>query len=155
MLGFDFEVFGGMGEAFSIMLGLLVPVWLIWEFDAGLFVERSYFGFAEMDGNLSVSSDENTFENDKKLGFMSVIALVLSFVSVSEGWIANDLVNALVFVISGLSLLSFLHQVYLLRQVKICESANEDFAKKRQENEVYFFLFFYTVAYLSGGKTLS
>ena len=143
MIGFDFEVFGGMGEAFSIMLGLLVPVWLIWEFDAGLFVERSYFGsfFAEAAGI--------------SFGIMPVIALVLSFVSVSEGWIANDLVNALVFVISGLSLLSFLHQVYLLRQVKICESANEDFAKKRQENEVYFFLFFYTVAYLSGGETLS
>ena len=88
-------------------------------------------------------------------GIVPVIAIVLSFVSVSEGWIANDLVNALIFVISGLSLLSFLHQVYLWRETKICESANEDFAKKRQENEVYFFLFFYTVAYLSGGKTLS
>ena len=155
MLGFDFEVFGGMGEAFSIMLGLLVPVWLIWEFDAGLFVERSYFGFAFMylDGDiLDDGADQRKFS---LLGIMPFIALVLSFVSVSEGWIANDLVNALVFVISGLSLLSFLHQVYLLRQVKICESANEDFAKKRQQNEVYFFLFFYTVAYLSGCKTLS
>ena len=151
MLGFDFEVFGGMGEAFSIMLGLLVPVWLIWEFDAGLFVERSYFGFAFM-GRYGVVKDQSKFT---LLGIMPFIALVLSFVSVSEGWIANDLVNALIFVISGLSLLSFLHQVYLLRQVKRCETANEDFAKKRQQNEVYFFLFFYTVAYLSGGKALS
>ena len=155
MLGFDFEVFGGMGEAFSIMLGLLVPVWLIWEFDAGLFVERSYFGFAFMGRYGRVFDDLEDQRKFALLGIMPFIALVLSFVSVSEGWIANDLVNALVFVISGLSLLSFLHQVYLLRQVKICESANEDFAKKRQENEVYFFLFFYTVAYLSGGKTLS
>ena len=137
------------------MLGLMVPVWLIWEFDAGLFVERSYFGFAFMDRRGRVLYDVSYQTWFMLSGIVPVIAIVLSFVSVSEGWIANDLVNALIFVISGLSLMSFLHQVYLWRETKICESANEDFAKKRQENEVYFFLFFYTVAYLSGGKTLS
>ena len=155
MLGFDFDVFGVMGKDVSIALGLLVPVWLIWEFDAGLFVERSYFGFVFTDFDGRVLYDVLYQTWFMISGIVPVIAIVLSFVSVSEGWIANDLVNALIFVISGLSLLSFLHQVYLWRETKICESANEDFAKKRQENEVYFFLFFYTVAYLSGGKTLS
>ena len=56
---------------------------------------------------------------------------------------------------NGLSLLSFLHQVYLWRETKVCKSANEDFAKKRQENQMFFFLFFYTVAYLSGGESSS
>ncbi|GMH93318.1 hypothetical protein TL16_g12595 [Triparma laevis f. inornata] len=35
-LGLDFEVFGGMGEEVSIAMGLLVPWWLVWEFDVGL-----------------------------------------------------------------------------------------------------------------------
>ena len=47
-LGLDFNVFGGMGEDVSIALGLLVPAWLVWEFDTGLFWERTYFGFAFM-----------------------------------------------------------------------------------------------------------
>ena len=63
--------------------------------------------------------------------------------------------NAFLIVLSGLSLLSFLHQVYLWRETKVCERANEDFAKKRQENQMFFFLFFYTVAYLSRGESLS
>ena len=65
------------------------------------------------------------------------------------------MVNAFLLVLSGLSLLSFLHQVYLWRETKVCDSANEDFAKKRQENQMFFFLFFYTVAYLSGGESSS
>ena len=144
MLGLDFDVFGGMGESVSIALGLLVPVWLIYEFDAGLFWERTYFG--------------HRFESKSELfitaGLTSVIAVVLSFRIVAKGWITSSLTNAFILVLSGLSLLSFLHQVYLWRETKVCESAKEDFAKKRQENQMFFFLFLYTVAYLSGGESL-
>ncbi|GMI13696.1 hypothetical protein TrVE_jg8803 [Triparma verrucosa] len=45
MLSLDFDVFGGMGEDVSIALGLLVPAWLVWEFDAELFWERDNFSF--------------------------------------------------------------------------------------------------------------
>lgn len=40
MLGFDFKVFGGIGDEVSIAMGLLVPAWLIYFFDAGLYRER-------------------------------------------------------------------------------------------------------------------
>ncbi|GMH84797.1 hypothetical protein TrST_g231 [Triparma strigata] len=150
-LGLDFNVFGGMGEEISIVLGLLVPAWLVWEFDAGLFWERMYFGFVFMNRNGEVLKEGG----DNQLGFalaglMQVVAIVLSCVIISEGWITNNLVNAFLLVLSGLSLLSFLHQVYLWRETKVCKLANEDFAKKRQQNQMFFFLFFYTVAYLSG-----
>ena len=128
-----------------IALGLLVPVWLIYEFDAGLFWERTYFGYwFESRGPSSFII----------AGLMPVIAVVLSFTSVAVGWITSSLANAFFLVLSGLSLLSFLHQVYLWRETKVCKSANEDFAKKRQQNQMFFFLFFYTVAYLSGGESL-
>ena len=139
-LGLDFNVFGGMGEDISIALGLLVPAWLVWEFDAGLFWERTYFGFSFM---------------NFAYGLMLVAAIVLSCINISKGWITNNLANTFFLVLSGLSLLSFLHQVYLWRETKVCESAKEDFAKKRQENQMFFFLFFYTVAYLSGGESSS
>ena len=141
-LSLDFGVFGGMGENISIALGLLVPAWLVWEFDAGLFWERTYFGYWS-----------ESFQSFIIAGLVPVIAVVLSFTSVAEGWITSSLVNAFILVLSGLSLLSFLHQVYLFRETKICESAKEDFAKKRQENQMFFFLFFYCVAYLSGGES--
>ncbi|GMH61068.1 hypothetical protein TrST_g373 [Triparma strigata] len=178
MLGLDFDVFGGMGEDVSIALGLLVPVWLVWEFDAGLFWERTYYVFFFMgtDGdnfNLWDLRRENHVGGDQPrwwrelnvvspllimLGFKGFAALILgaavfvafAFASVAVGWITNDLANAFILVLSGLSLLSFLHQVYLWRETKVCELAKEDFAKKRQENQMLFFLFFYTVAYLSG-----
>ncbi|GMH78261.1 hypothetical protein TrST_g5046 [Triparma strigata] len=159
MLGLDFDVFGGMGEDVSIVLGLLVPAWLVWEFDAGLFWERTYFGFAFMDFRGKVLEGMamvyKAYGIPNKMGFalavlVPVAAIVLFCVNISEGWITNSLVNAFLLVLSGLSLLSFLHQVYLWRETKVCESANEDFAKKRQENQMFFFLFFYTVAYLSG-----
>ena len=146
MLGFDFEVFGGIGGDVSVALGLLMPVWLVWEFDVGLFWERTYFRYwFESRGPSSFII----------AGLMPVIAVVLSFTSVAVGWITSSLANAFFLVLSGLSLLSFLHQVYLWRETKVCDSANEDFAKKRQENQMFFFLFFYTVAYLSGGESLS
>ena len=162
-LGLDFNVFGGMGEDVSIALGLLVPAWLVWEFDAGLFWERKYFGFAFMD-EYGIMFKNQYEDEDVRLGnilkftlagFLPVAAIVLSCINISEGWITSDLVNAFLLVFSGLSLLSFLHQLYLWRETKVCESANEDFAKKRQENQMFFFLFFYTVAYLSGGERLS
>ena len=84
-----------------------------------------------------------------------ILPIIIGIICVASGWIANDLVNAFLLVLSGLSLLSFLHQVYLWRETKVCESANEDFAKRRQENQMFFFLFFYTVAYLSGGESSS
>ncbi|GMH98534.1 hypothetical protein TrST_g7045 [Triparma strigata] len=160
-LGLDFNVFGGMGEDVSIALGLLVPAWLVWEFDTGLFWERTYFGFYWM-GNRGdnfktreLDSHEfkvvrGGFKGFTALGLGAAVFVALAFASVLAGWIANDLANAFLLVLSGLSLLSFLHQIYLWRETKVCESANEDFAKKRQENEMFFFLFFYTVAYLSG-----
>ena len=160
-LGLDFNVFGGMGEDVSIALGLLVPAWLVWEFDAGLFWERTYFGFHWM-GNkgehFKTGYRDKQFRGGFKgfavLGLGAAVFVALAFASVAEGWITSDLVNAFLIVLSGLSLLSFLHQVYLWRETKVCESANENFAKKRQENQMFFFLFFYTVAYLSGGERL-
>ncbi|GMH86679.1 hypothetical protein TrVE_jg10709 [Triparma verrucosa] len=150
MLRLDFDIFGGMGEDFSIALGLLVPAWLVWEFDAGLFWERTYFGFVFMVrwGEVLVYLEDKV--KFTLAGLLPVAAIVLSCINVSEGWITSDLVNAFLLVLSGLSFLSFLHQVYLWRETKVCDSANEDFAKKRQENQMFFFLFFYTVAYLSG-----
>ena len=154
-LGLDFNVFGGMGEDVSIALGLLVPAWLVWEFDAGLFWERTYFGFAFMDKYGDILNEPEEKVKFTLAGLLPVAAIVLSCINISEGWITSDLVNAFLLVLSGLSLLSFLHQVYLWRETKVCKSANEDFAKKRQENQMFFFLFFYTVAYLSGGERLS
>ena len=153
MLSLDFDIFGGMGEDVSIALGLLVPAWLVWEFDTGLFWERTYFGFAFMDyyyGRVLYKLEDKA--KFTLAGLMPVTAIVLSCINISEGWITSDLANAFLLVLSGLSLLSFLHQVYLWRETKVCESANEDFAKKRQENQMFFFLFFYIVAYLSGGE---
>ena len=84
------------------------------------------------------------------LGLSSVMFVALAFINVAAGWIDNDLANAFMLVLSSLSILSFIHQLYLWRETMISETANEDFAKKRQENSMFFFLFFYTVAYLSG-----
>ncbi|GMH78523.1 hypothetical protein TL16_g07834 [Triparma laevis f. inornata] len=84
------------------------------------------------------------------LGLLPLIVVSLSRVCIAERWIDNDLANAFILVLSGLGILSFLCQIYLWREYVIAESANEDFAKKRQENSMFFFLFFYTVAYLSG-----
>ena len=159
-LGLDFNVFGGMGEDVSIALGFLVPAWLIWEFDAGLFWERTYFGFFWMgkkgDNFKEYNSDfRGGLKGFAALGLVAIIFVALTFASVVAGWISNDLANAFLLVLSGLSLLSFLHQVYLWRETKVCELANEDFAKKRQENQMFFFLFFYTVTYLSGGESSS
>ncbi|GMI11692.1 hypothetical protein TrLO_g5495 [Triparma laevis f. longispina] len=86
---------------------------------------------------------------------MSLSCEAVSCVCIAEGWIDNDLANSFILVLTGLGLLGFLHQVYLWRETRIAESANEDFVKKRQENEVSFFLFFYTVAYLSGVSACS
>ncbi|GMH58345.1 hypothetical protein TrST_g9615 [Triparma strigata] len=149
MLSLDFDVFGGIGEDFSIVLGLLVPAWLVWEFDAGLFWERTYFGFAFM----NIKGDVLSEDQDVKFALAvskPVFFIVVSCINIFWITSTSDLVNAFLLVLSGLSLLSFLHQVYLWRETKVCESANEDFAKKRQENQMFFFLFFYTVAYLSG-----
>ena len=150
-LGLDFDMFRGMGEDISIALGLLVPAWLIYEFDAGLFWERTDFRFfgTDMEGNL---------QNRTVKGFGYFFGVpTISFVGLAIAGIAkewySDRANAFVLVLSGLSLLSFLHQVYLWREFKVCESAKEDFAKKCQESQMFFFLFFYTIAYLSGGKT--
>ncbi|GMH95492.1 hypothetical protein TrVE_jg9157 [Triparma verrucosa] len=145
MIGFDFDAFGGMGTYVSIAMGLLVPVWLLLEFDAGLLYPRTFFGFAFMNKSGRVLTGRFLLA-----GILPVAALFLSCLNILMGWIANNLANAFILVISGLSLLSFLHQVYLWREIKVCELANEDFAKKRQENDMFFFLFFYTVSYLSG-----
>ncbi|GMI13632.1 hypothetical protein TrLO_g8560 [Triparma laevis f. longispina] len=75
--------------------------------------------------------------------------VALAFINFAAGWIDNDLANAAMLVLSSLSLLSFIYQLYLWRETIISETANEDLAKKRQ-NSMFFFLFFYTVAYLSG-----
>ncbi|GMI11616.1 hypothetical protein TrVE_jg1608 [Triparma verrucosa] len=40
---FDFSVFGGMSEDVSIALGFLIPAWLIYEFDCGLYREKKRF----------------------------------------------------------------------------------------------------------------
>ncbi|GMI04716.1 hypothetical protein TrLO_g13936 [Triparma laevis f. longispina] len=40
---FSFDIFDVIGEEVSIAMGLLVPVLLIYEFDAGLFRERREF----------------------------------------------------------------------------------------------------------------
>ncbi|GMH54097.1 hypothetical protein TrRE_jg11604, partial [Triparma retinervis] len=199
MLGLDFDVFGGMGEDVSISLGLLVPVWLVWEFDVGLFQKRTYFAhyYFIREGeevfimgcvlsitaivlscmNISNSKGWVTVykdwvpvyigagfflglcgwlfllpspNRDRKAGLMPIAAIVISMIIAAAGWSDNDLVNAFILVLSGLSLLSFLHQSYLVLDYEVCESAGEDFAKKRQENQMYYFLFFYIVAYLSG-----
>ncbi|GMI01498.1 hypothetical protein TrLO_g4939 [Triparma laevis f. longispina] len=83
-------------------------------------------------------------------GLIPFAAIALTCVSVGLGWIDNNLTNAFILVLSGLSLLIFFHRVHLWRETRIEDSANGDFAKKRQENSIFFFLFFYTVAYLSG-----
>ena len=128
---------------------------MVWEFDAGLFWERTNFAFAFMDweGNILKYCEE--ILKFALAGLLLVAAIVLSCINIFEGWITSDLVNAFLLVLSGLSLLTFLHQVYLWRETMICELAKEDFAKKRQENQMFFFLFFYTVTYLSGGESLS
>ena len=37
IFSFNFEIFEGMSDAVSIAMGLLVPPWLVFEFDVGLF----------------------------------------------------------------------------------------------------------------------
>ncbi|GMH99863.1 hypothetical protein TrVE_jg2133 [Triparma verrucosa] len=148
-LGLDFDMFGGMGDDISIALGLLVPAWLVWEFDAGLFWERTYFGFWFMNEWGHILHFKEGTAKYLLAVFIPVSAISLSCMYISEGRF-SDLVSALILVLSGLSFLSLLHQDYLRRETKVCESAKEDFAKKRQENQMFFFLFFYTVAYLSG-----
>ncbi|GMH60828.1 hypothetical protein TrLO_g13628 [Triparma laevis f. longispina] len=152
VFSFNLDAFEGMGEVVSIVMGLLVPAWLVLELDAGLFRERTYFGFWGMtrkNGNI-------IFFKGLIAGLILISVIAVSFVCIAEGWINNDLVNALLLVLSSLNFFSFLHQVYLLREVLICvEDAKENFAKKRQENSMFLFLFFYTVAYLSGVSACS
>ena len=111
VLYFNLDAFEGMGEVFSIVMGLLVPAWLVLEL--GLFRERTYFGFWGMtrkNGNI-------IFLKGLIAGLIIISAIAVSFVCIAEGWINNDLVNALLLVLSSLSFFSFLHQVYLLSQV--------------------------------------
>ncbi|GMH47113.1 hypothetical protein TrLO_g10349 [Triparma laevis f. longispina] len=42
---FNFGIFMGIGGAVTIVLSLLIPAYLIYEFDAGLTRERKYFGY--------------------------------------------------------------------------------------------------------------
>ncbi|GMH59292.1 hypothetical protein TL16_g06414 [Triparma laevis f. inornata] len=146
VLGFDFKVFGGMGEEVSIALGLLVPARLIYEFDARLYRERKNFRFYYM-----FNDGEGTCPPLLYLyAVASFLFTAVALACVCGGWIDNDLANAFILVLSGLRFVSFLRHLCLRREYTVADSANEDFVKKRQENEMFFFLFFYTVAYLSG-----
>lgn len=91
-------------------------MWKIWEFDAGLYRKRKYFCFVFMEKKsgrvLEEPEDQRRFV---LAGITSGFAIVLSCVCLSEGWIANNLVNAFIFVFSVLGIFSFLNQVYLLR----------------------------------------
>ena len=134
------------------MIGVLFPLWLIYEFDCGLYRERTNFGFVYQDRweRLYVCFY-------KYITLLSVGLMVISVISIAGNRMGTPLAtgNILIsffLVLSGLFFLSFLHQVYLWREIKYCKKVNEHFERKRQENEMFFFLFFYTVTYLSGGK---
>ncbi|GMH86856.1 hypothetical protein TL16_g10672 [Triparma laevis f. inornata] len=162
-LGWTLGCSGEWGGGILIALGLFLA-WLIYDFDAGLYRERAYFGFYWMGDKgilFSSSSMGKTFDSKSKAfkfgragftsaGLGSITLIVLFFSSIAAGWIENNLFGAFILVLSGLSFLSFLHQEYLWRETGIADSANEDFAKIRQGNQMFFFLFSYTVAYLSG-----
>ncbi|GMI04760.1 hypothetical protein TrVE_jg9391 [Triparma verrucosa] len=46
IFGLDLSFWGDMGAEVSVATGLILPFWLIWEFDCGLFKERKLFRFA-------------------------------------------------------------------------------------------------------------
>ena len=70
--------FGGIGEEVSTAQGLLVPAWLVWEFDAGLFWEMTYFGFAFMNRKGEVLEGIPNKIGFALAGLMPVAAIVLS-----------------------------------------------------------------------------
>ncbi|GMH86769.1 hypothetical protein TrST_g13165 [Triparma strigata] len=161
---FNLDLFGGYGNKVTIAAGLLVPIWLCVEFDAGLFYERDNFNFwwmGQRGRNFVAAEDTHVATREKgafrggKIGFaavglLAVVVCVLAIVNIAEDWIGYEMANSFILVLAGLGLLSFFHQFHLWRQTKRCSLAKEDFGRKQQENEMFFFLFFYTVAYLSG-----
>lgn len=183
VFSFSFDIFDVIGEEVSIAMGLLVPVWLIYEFDAGLFRERREFkvwrsvefldsflfwdvGLSNIFGHEKISIGEDlkfvvSFCCNFCCSTLIIILLPLTLLGFAIGGIVEDwypnqnimiIKVAFLLVITGLCLLSFLHQVYVRRTEKIADLAKESFGKTRQENEMFFSLFFYTVTYLSGSE---
>ncbi|GMH63299.1 hypothetical protein TL16_g03676 [Triparma laevis f. inornata] len=119
---------------------LLPPLYLIYVFDAGLFRERTFFGFWLMDAGGNVLEWDNQRTKFAISGILPVAFLIVACV----------FPYPVLLVLSIMSVLSFLNQVYLLRET---HNEDEDFAKKRQENSMFFFLFFYTALYFPAVST--
>ncbi|GMH98631.1 hypothetical protein TrVE_jg11953 [Triparma verrucosa] len=149
IFSFDFDIFGReqLGIWFSIFIGLLFPPWLIFTFDSGL---RTKFGppasFTE-DGDIDEEKARRWFARCRNL---SLLFIGLSIASTGFNWFGSDALDALLLVISLLASLTVGYQSYLYRMIIICDNAEEDFGKRRQESDMFFFVFSYPVAFLSG-----
>lgn len=150
VLCFNFDLFGGMGEEMSIAMGVLIPAWLVFEFDTGLYYERHYYFFFG-----APFLGDNHFTDFRFVGFFlsvtTITFFVLAILGIDQDWY-GEMTIAFIYVLAGLFTLSVLHQVYIRRLEITSNFAGEDFEKTRQEDQTFFFLFFYTVAYLAGGE---
>ena len=152
----DFSMFGGaqLGVWTSIWTGLLVPIWLIWMFDA---TRRRKFApfFAE---------DMRTWVLGKKecspqrwipaSALFVLVTIILAVLGTAGAWYNSDVLDALFVVLSALLTLTYIYQYYLYKLRQGCDMAKEDFGKKCQQSEMFTFLFLYQISSLDVGDEI-
>lgn len=106
----------GIGGAVTIVLSLLIPAYLIYEFDAGLNRERKYFGYWLMDNEGVVGFSSFGY----CCGFASDFFVGLAIAGIAEEWYP-DMADAFFLVLSGMGLFSFVHTYYLWKVAEICK----------------------------------
>jgi len=155
----DIGIFGGeeLGEWIGIWIGLLLPIFLIWMFDCGVFRERKRFGtfflldedkYGELDNDDPLQMICGTF-----CGTCSIMFLGLAIGGTAAHWYGSNFADALFIVFSGFYTFWFLNNIRLWRSRVAADIAKEDFCLTRQGSEAFVFLFLYTVVYLSGVST--
>ena len=150
----DFSVFGGeqLGLWTSIMAGLLVSPWLIYMFD------RSWRTGSRLQSlNVhSLNGNENKSWSLLVSGLvfcLFIFSLTFAVAGTAMSWYNSDILNTLFLVLSAFFFFEWIVYAYFLyRMMSKCDMANEDYGKKRQQSDMFIFLFLYPIAYLSGAS---
>ena len=80
-----------------------------------------------------------------------IIFVRFTIITITAPWHHSDWVHALGIVLSRLFFSTLIYEIYIRRVRDACDgAAKEDFGKKRQQSDMFLFLFLFSLVYLSG-----
>ncbi|GMH71347.1 hypothetical protein TrST_g3334 [Triparma strigata] len=129
LFNLDFSFLKEYSNEITMWIGLLLPLWLFLFMDCGMFNVRLHL--------------RSEIPDSWKTLFLAVVPIATTYF-----WFVDLQVLAiLIWVFTALVIFKF----FYLRKLKhVCSTANENFQLKHQQNQMWYFLFFYTIAYLPG-----